>query len=175
MGILYNVIHFFYKIIREYRWKVIQKLLNPKAKTLLDIGCQELFFYRRLKRKYKITLADYEPKLKMIKKEDVQALSFKDNSFDIVLCQEVLEHVPNPVKAMKELKRVAKKQLIITIPYEPFFTFWRGLYWEKEHFWAITPRVLRLHLDKPSFERTMFLKRYYVASWKFDKEKKASP
>lgn len=41
---------------------------------------------------------------------------FKDNTFDIVLCTEVLEHLHTPSKAISEMKRVLKKggKLILT-------------------------------------------------------------
>jgi len=156
-----------YRMLRNARWKVVGRLLRSECKTVLDIGCQEMFYYDRMKKKYDVTLADYEPLHPNIKEEDVQNLSFKDKSFDIVLCQEVLEHVPNPVQAMKELKRVAKKQLIISVPFEPYFTLFRGLSWEKEHFWAVTPAILKFHLGKPKFERTMVFRRYYVVVWEF--------
>ena len=157
-----------YNLIRSYRFTVVNKLLDDHSKTLLDIGCDELFFYNKLMDKYKITLADSSPRSEQIKKEDVQNLSFADNSFDIVLCQQVLEHVPNPVKAILELKRVTTKQLIISVPYEPFFTLCRFLTWEAEHLWAITPRLLRFHLGEPVYENKICLKRYYVGVWKFD-------
>jgi len=48
---------------------------------------------------------------------DVQALgNIKNDSFDLVLCSETIEHVPNPEKAFEELMRVAKKVLITTVP-----------------------------------------------------------
>ena len=51
-------------------------------------------------------------------REDIQNLSFKDSSFDITLCNHVLEHVKNDAKALKELSRITKKNgfSIITIP-----------------------------------------------------------
>lgn len=157
-----------YNLIRSYRFRVVSKLLDYHSKTLLDIGCDELFFYDKLKDKYEITLADCAPRTEQIKKEDVQNLSLADNSFDIVLCQQVLEHVPNPVKAILELRRVTAKQLIISVPYEPFFTLCRFLTWEAEHLWAVTPRLLKFYLGEPVYEKKVCLKRYYVAVWKFD-------
>ncbi len=42
-------------------------------------------------------------------KADICNLPFKDNQFDIILCNHVLEHIPNDTKAMQELFRVLKK------------------------------------------------------------------
>jgi 2-polyprenyl-3-methyl-5-hydroxy-6-metoxy-1,4-benzoquinol methylase len=156
-----------YKTLKFYRLKQITKILDKNSKTILDIGCQDLIFYNKIKENYSITLADYSPTNSLIKKEDVQNLSFEDKSYDIVLCQEVLEHVSNPIAAIKELKRVAKKQLIISIPYEPFFTLTRLLFWEKEHLWAIRPKIFYHYLGKPTTERKIFFKRYYLATWNF--------
>lgn len=39
---------------------------------------------------------------------DVHALEFADNSFDIVHAHQVLQHVNEPVQALKEMKRVCK-------------------------------------------------------------------
>lgn len=41
-------------------------------------------------------------------KADICNLPFEDNSFDIILCNHVLEHIPNDIKAIKELYRVMK-------------------------------------------------------------------
>lgn len=40
--------------------------------------------------------------------DDVLSLSFPDNSFDVVHAHQVLQHVPDPVLALKEMYRVAK-------------------------------------------------------------------
>lgn len=50
--------------------------------------------------------------------------SFKKNQFDLVVCCEVLEHVKNYKKALKELKRISKKYILISVPNEPI---WRIL------------------------------------------------
>lgn len=49
---------------------------------------------------------------------DICSLPFKDDTFDFVLCSEVLEHLDNPDKGIKELSRVLKKDhyIFITVP-----------------------------------------------------------
>ena len=42
-------------------------------------------------------------------KADICNLPFKENEFDVVFCNHVLEHIPEDTKAMKELYRVLKK------------------------------------------------------------------
>lgn len=46
-----------------------------------------------------------------------QLTQFADNSFDNVVCMEVLEHVPDHHTAFSELCRVANKRIIITVPF----------------------------------------------------------
>lgn len=56
---------------------------------------------------------------------DIHDLKFKDEEFDIVVCNAVLEHVENPIKAIKELHRVLKKDGLMWVevplnqPYHP--------------------------------------------------------
>jgi ubiquinone/menaquinone biosynthesis C-methylase UbiE len=59
-------------------------------------------------------------------------IEIKDESFDYVLCTEVLEHTPEPIQAIKELSRICKKggQIIITTP------FTSGLHQEPYHFYS---------------------------------------
>jgi dolichyl-phosphate beta-glucosyltransferase len=53
-----------------------------------------------------------------ISRAPADSLPFGDGSFDIITCLDVLEHVPDPVKALIELKRVLKDngRMIITVP-----------------------------------------------------------
>lgn len=48
-------------------------------------------------------------------------LPFEDRSFDLVLCSEVLEHLDQPEKALAEIKRVASRHVLLTVPLEPVF------------------------------------------------------
>ena len=49
---------------------------------------------------------------------DIHELPFNDNQFDIVLCSETIEHVTDYELAIKELLRITKNVLIITVPHE---------------------------------------------------------
>jgi ubiquinone/menaquinone biosynthesis C-methylase UbiE len=49
---------------------------------------------------------------------DATNLPFKNSSFDIVICSEVLEHIPDDAKAVSELVRILKpgKVLAVSVP-----------------------------------------------------------
>jgi 2-polyprenyl-3-methyl-5-hydroxy-6-metoxy-1,4-benzoquinol methylase len=110
------------------------KELSPK--TILDAGCGEGFTMNKLRENgigNKIEGIEYEedsivfgkklfPNLS-IKQGSVYDLPYEDNSFDLVICTEVLEHLDEPEKAVKEMLRVSGKYLIISVPNEPFFMF----------------------------------------------------
>jgi len=51
---------------------------------------------------------DIEPNLAMIQM-DITNIQFEDNEFDVIICNHVLEHIPNDRKAISELFRVLKK------------------------------------------------------------------
>ncbi len=60
---------------------------------------------------------------------DAYALPFETGSYDLVLCLEVLEHLPEPGRALRELRRVARRGCLVSVPHEPFFrlgNFFRG-------------------------------------------------
>jgi SAM-dependent methyltransferase len=51
----------------------------------------------------------------------VQALPFAPRSFDVVTCLEVLEHLDDPASAVRDLARVARDAIVLSVPYEPYF------------------------------------------------------
>lgn len=154
MGKIVSINKNLFKLWRRIRYGYYLKLLDRSAKTLLDVGCSDGKFIKLAKKEgYYTTGIDIKENIEDTKK-----------TADIVTCFQVLEHIHNPVKAVKNLNRLYKKQLIISIPNEPFFSLYR-FGWEKEHLWAITPRILKHYLGKPSFEKRIIFNRYYVAVW----------
>lgn len=57
----------------------------------------------------------------LVKHMDVQNLPFGENSFDLVICNHVLEHVHDDHKAMLEIHRVLRKEgrAILQVPISP--------------------------------------------------------
>ncbi len=105
---------------------------------------------------------DISPMDERIKKEDITNLSYANDSYDTVICMEVLEHLLNPLKAIDELKRIAKKRIIISVPLEPYFSIARMTIWNKDHLWAITPKLLSHYLGKPIYEQWFWFRWYFA-------------
>ncbi len=51
----------------------------------------------------------------------VGALDCQDSSYDLVLCLEVIEHLSDPAAALVELARVGRRDLVVSVPWEPWF------------------------------------------------------
>jgi SAM-dependent methyltransferase len=69
----------------------------------------EQAFYKRFKQMPNldyVTTDLYSPLADV--KADICNLPFEDNSFDVIFCNHVLEHIPDDTKAMQELYRVLK-------------------------------------------------------------------
>lgn len=110
-----------YKKIARY----IKDNLNPKE--VLDIGCGIGNLVRELRNldidayglEFSKDFINLSPVKDYIYTGDVLSLDkIKEESFDLVICMEVLEHIPPTYldKAIKELKRISKDYLLITIP-----------------------------------------------------------
>lgn len=52
---------------------------------------------------------------------DATRLPFADETFDLVLAIEVLEHVPIPDRALAEVQRVCRGDLVASVPFEPIW------------------------------------------------------
>ena len=119
---------------------LMNELKELKPTSILDAGCGEGFTLARLKQakigtkhegiEYIDDAIELGKKLHpqiLIKKATIYKLPYKANSFDVVVCTEVLEHLEDPERALLELKRVTKKYLVLSVPDEPLFTIQRIL------------------------------------------------
>jgi SAM-dependent methyltransferase len=52
---------------------------------------------------------------------DAYQLPFRSRGYDLVLCLEVLEHLEDPGRALRELRRVSRGGCLLSVPHEPFF------------------------------------------------------
>jgi len=81
----------------------------------------EQAFYKRFRKMKNLeyTTTDLNSPIADIK-ADICNLPFKDNSYDFIICNHVLEHIPNDQKAMQELYRVLAPggTAILQVPYE---------------------------------------------------------
>lgn len=79
----------------------------------------EQAFYNRFKKQKNLdyTTTDLESPLADVK-ADICNLPFKNDLYDVILCNHVLEHIPDDTKAMQELYRVLKPggMAILQIP-----------------------------------------------------------
>jgi len=75
---------------------------------------------------------------------DVHYLPFKEESFTLVFASHIVEHLINPLEAIKNLKRVAKDPVIIKIPNASFHL------WEesKYHLFSWNEHTLKNLLNK---------------------------
>lgn len=105
---------------------------------VIDIGCGEGFIINSLSLP-DITGVDISKNaLKLAKDKNrncnlcagsVYELSFKNNSFDLAIATEVLEHLEKPDRALQEIRRISSDYCIFSVPNEPYFrtmNFLRG-------------------------------------------------
>jgi|SRR3989344_2094358 len=118
--------------IRIRARKIIKNSKN-KINSLLDAGCgtgaYSFYFSHKADRINAVDIS--KEKINYLNKEnifrninfsiaDLCSLPFSKNSFDEIICSDVLEHIKNDKKAISELARVLKKDgiLLITVPYK---------------------------------------------------------
>lgn len=100
-------------------------VLKLHPKNVLEIGVGNKLVSNYLKEKdISVTTCDINKDLEPDMVADVRDLScFKDNSFDVVVAFEILEHIDwqDIDLALNELKRVSRKDVIISVPWTGWF------------------------------------------------------
>jgi SAM-dependent methyltransferase len=98
--------------------KYLKKELPRLNGSVLDVGSGGRRYDSLLKEKPE-AIDTKTNKAIDIKFGDVNNLAYSENSFDNILCIEVLEYVKTPLKAINEILRVLKPQgtLILSVPF----------------------------------------------------------
>jgi 2-polyprenyl-3-methyl-5-hydroxy-6-metoxy-1,4-benzoquinol methylase len=160
---------FFY----ETRFGAVLAALEPQpGEEVLDVGCGSGVYTRVLaERGVRVTATEFAPTpLALAKRnigalarqvefrvEDAQALSLPEERFDRVLLTEVIEHVPDPDRAVAEAARVLRPGGILAISTPSRFSPLNLAYWLKrrirryafnEHLHEFTPTSFRQLLEK---------------------------
>jgi SAM-dependent methyltransferase len=110
-------------VIRRFFERLGGVLAGLKPESLLDAGCGEGEMLRRgtLPAGVRPVMLDRNPDSAAQIIGSVTALPFASDSFDVVTCLEVLEHLDDPGAAVRELARVARRAVVVSVPHEPWF------------------------------------------------------
>jgi SAM-dependent methyltransferase len=129
------------------RYSQLYNMLSPhihEQHEILDVGCAMGgfldFLYRKgFSRLYGVDMTEtyvkhaQRSKIYKIKQGNAESLPFEDHIFDVVVLEQVMEHLANPATAFKEARRVLKNGgiLYIGVPdasrYAEFYFF--DFYW----------------------------------------------
>jgi len=152
---------------------IIEELDLHGGEKIIDVGCGDgyyLYLLSNLGLKLNLTGVDFDKKalesarknlkgkkVRLVHGNLMSKLPFADSFFDKAVMSEVVEHLPNDVKGLKEAKRILKKNgtLVITVPNANYPFLWDPVNWLleklfsthiKSGFWAgIWNQHLRLY------------------------------
>lgn len=85
---------------------------------ILDVGCGGGSYVDELGEDYEVVgidILEYSNRSRIVR-GDATVLPFKDDSFSTVLLFEVLEHLDDPGRCLREIKRVATDSLLLSVP-----------------------------------------------------------
>ena len=114
--------------------RILELLPENKNIKILDAGCGFGNLSKRLQENgFKdIVALDIENKLKIdipfIKADLNKNLEFEETS-DVIICQEVIEHLENPRHLLRELKKILKKEGIIILTTPNIFNWKARIYY----------------------------------------------
>ena len=103
----------------------LMRLMPTGRRNSLEIGARGGYFTKLLLERFeRVTALDLEkpdishPGITPVQ-GDVTDLNFPDDSFDVVVCTEVLEHIPPSglAAACAEIQRVARFELLVGVPF----------------------------------------------------------
>ncbi|MBN1297169.1 class I SAM-dependent methyltransferase [bacterium] len=139
--------------LEEYArmYAVLRVLNRMRFTSVLDVGCADAYGPALIRYLFStpvwgIDLSDRA----LLRGRDMfgiagaasnaESLPFPDRSVDVVICTEVLEHVPSPQRVISELIRVSRKFVVVTTPRAPSELA------KTEHFDTLDPNEPHAHI-----------------------------
>lgn len=168
----------------DYRDRIVLSCLAAQDKKIVDVGCGEGITLEKVLRLYPdndvvgidalrenvdICLRHNLP----ARQGDVYHLDMADNSVDTVFLVEVIEHLEDSEKAIREIHRVLKVsgKLIVVFPNDRFFKLcrlltlkFREVVYDPGHVMQWTPKAMRGSLEGNGFS-IFFSKRIPFVFW----------
>jgi ubiquinone/menaquinone biosynthesis C-methylase UbiE len=123
-------------LMRRFLRSVLELYTLSRPRSVLEVGCGEghlarhLFDHGPRPETFEISDVDVDrvrvdlPPAITVRQASIYDLPHPTDSFDLVVCCEVLEHLEHPVRGLAELARVARRRVLISTPWEPV---WRIL------------------------------------------------
>lgn len=121
------------RLIDRFYGRVAELVASLEPRSLLDAGCGEGETLARLRRPLPDTVVGFDiledsvryaaarhPEQRFVV-ESIYSTSFADKAFEAAVCLEVFEHLATPDRALAELLRVTSKDIILSVPDEPWF------------------------------------------------------
>jgi len=97
------------------------------GKNALDVGCRSGHFSKILEEMgYNVTSIDIEKNYEKCQLVDAnKPLLYKNSSFDLIWCSEIIEHLDSPQRVLGEFKRMLKPEgkAVFTTPNSQFWLF----------------------------------------------------
>jgi 2-polyprenyl-3-methyl-5-hydroxy-6-metoxy-1,4-benzoquinol methylase len=143
-------------LIWYFHRRVWEMVKGTGCRNVLDVGCGEGFSIERLLAAdghLPLQGMDYDWAALVRAKEshpevwfqmgDIRRLPYQGDSFDLVLCLEVLEHLAEPALALGELRRVSGRYCLISVPNEPWFMLSNLLRGKNVRAWGNDPEHIQ--------------------------------
>ena len=125
----------YYRIYEFFR-KNYPELFSEKTKVF-DIGDTSGILFKAMKRKG-LSVNINPDTVNFIRNNgieaevgDIENLPFQDKSCEYAFCFECIEHVSNPIRALKEISRITQKKIFLSIPYVKKTAIYELGYWKK--------------------------------------------
>lgn len=128
-------------------YHILSSIIKQRPEKILDVGCGRGFYVTMCSKllpdseihgidtnpeyvKKAVSISDTYKNVS-VSAGSIYEIPFKDNTFDAIICSEVMEHLPDEVNALHELRRVLKDkgQLYLTVPSSKFPILWDPSNW----------------------------------------------